>query len=184
MDSCNIIFFLFKTVHFLIFRVLHYPVWLHQRPQRPGRPPRGPCFRPWAGPSAPALAGLLFAAGRLAPHAAGLACVCCRVDCAAAGRTARAAAARAWAAAAVQAAQVWPPVGMLTSPVSPIPASHVCWLARRSDVSSWCVAQSCCFLLCSSWKLGKSHPIYIVISFRGLNIHFPWQLQFTLCEYQ
>ena len=53
----------------------------HQWPQRQGRPPRGPlCSRPWAGPSAPVLAGLLSAAGCLAPRAADLADVCCRVD--------------------------------------------------------------------------------------------------------
>jgi hypothetical protein len=90
------------------------------------------CYRPWEGPSGPALVGLPFAAGRLAPRAADLACVCCRVDCSATGRTARAAAARAWAAAPAQAAQVWPPGWGLISPVSPTPASHVCWLARRS----------------------------------------------------
>jgi hypothetical protein len=67
--------------------------------------------RPWAGPSAPALAGLLTAAGCLISRAADLAGVCCRVDWPTAGRTARAGAVQAWAAAAAQAAQVWPPGG-------------------------------------------------------------------------
>ncbi len=103
-------------VHFLYFCVFH--TFLSDFTSGPsgrvGRLGARPCFRPWAGPFAPALAGLLFAAGRLAPRAADHACVCCRVDYAAAGRTARAAAARAWAAGAAQAAQVWPPGEGLT----------------------------------------------------------------------
>ena len=99
---------------------------------RVGRLVDRPCCRPWVGPFGSALAGLPVAAGRLAPRAADLACVCCRIDCSAAGRTAIAAAALAWAAALARAAQVWPPGLGLPSPVSPTPASHVCLLARRS----------------------------------------------------
>ncbi len=99
-----------KWFTFLIFFV--FPTFLSDFTSGPsgrvGRLGAHPCFRPWAGPSAPALAGLLFAAGHLAPRAADLECVCCRVDYAAAGRTARA------AAAAAKAAQVWPPGEGLT----------------------------------------------------------------------
>ncbi len=127
----QIYFFQFsKMVHFLVL-LRFLLVYYHQRPQP--QPPRGPpLLPPWLGPSGPALAGLPIAAGRLAPRAADLACVCCRVDCSAAGRTAIAAAALAWAAAQARAAQVWPPGLGLPSPVSPTPAAHVCLLARWS----------------------------------------------------
>jgi hypothetical protein len=116
--SCTFNFLSFqkrKWFTFLIFFVFHTFLshFTNGPSGRVGRLGARPCFRPWAGPFAPALAGLLFAAGRLALRAADLACVCCRVDYAAAGRTARAAAPRDWAAAA-QAAQVWPPGEGLT----------------------------------------------------------------------
>ncbi len=91
-----------------------------------------PCSRPWAGPSACVPAGLLSAGCCPVPRAAGLAGVCCRAGLSAAGRTARAEAAPAWAVEEARAEQAWPPKGRWTSPVSPIPASPVCWLARRS----------------------------------------------------
>jgi hypothetical protein len=47
---------------------------------RVGRLVVRPCCRPWVGPFGSALAGLPVAAGRLAPRAADLECVCCRVE--------------------------------------------------------------------------------------------------------
>ncbi len=120
-----ILIFLFSiTVHFLIFFLLFSSKLsvsfeffrIHtiladftSGPSGPvGRLGVRPCSRSWAGLSAPVLAGLL-SAGCLVSRAAGLAGACCRADWLAAGRTARAGAAPAWAAAAARAAQVWPP---------------------------------------------------------------------------
>ncbi len=95
------------TFFFLVFHTLFFDSTLDPS-GRVGRLGVRLCFRPWVGPSGPAIAGLPFAAGRLTLCAADLPCVRCRVGCSAVGRTARAAAARAWAAAPAQAAQVWP----------------------------------------------------------------------------
>ncbi len=116
-----------KMVHFLLFLnkffpstklYLHskffpvYPLfWLTSPAETSGPGDRlgaRPCSRPWAGPSSSVPAGLLSVGCCLAPRAAGLAGACCRADWPAVGRTARAAAAPAWAAAA---AQVWLPRG-------------------------------------------------------------------------
>jgi hypothetical protein len=89
------IFFFFQTVHILMFFLfgklsapyefffsccaLSWLAFTSGPSGRIGRLGARPCSRPWAGPSAPVLAGLLSAAGCLAPRSADLADVCCRV---------------------------------------------------------------------------------------------------------
>ncbi len=86
-------FFLVKLsapYEFFFLRVAHYHDWLS--PAAPdgqvGRLGARPCSRPWEGPSALVLAGLLSCCGCPALRAAGLACDCVRAGLPAAGRTA------------------------------------------------------------------------------------------------
>ncbi len=106
--SLSYYFFFYKFLSSkLSFTFEFFPVYTRSWLASPAAPAAqsaasgtAPVFsRPWAGPSASVLVGLLSAGCCLVPRAAGLAGACCRADLPAAGRTARAAAAPAWAAA-------------------------------------------------------------------------------------